>query len=332
VTGEEAPGPASIEVRVLGAASRVTLDPPAAGALGPTLGLAAHHARQPDADPEWVELRARSARPGGGGAVVLPLFALAGEEGTPLATGDSMTLLHALLADTEARAAALERSTATLRAGCVRIGGRRVVLTGWGAPGVTTVLLALGRRGHVLETDSHLLLAGGGVSAVARRFLVRRHAIEVLDWLEPALASVPWLENRSGEIVHALDPTELGMDWHAGRGPVDTVVELEGNHGGSNRLRPASGRETVRALAERARVSTSSPGASPTRWLRELCSVVEPARCLRLRVGDPDGAASLLEEEVSGPQLFWGSSGCSLLPPRRDRGRSTSLRSGDEGV
>ena len=303
MTGGQAPGPSSLEVQVLGAAARVTLDPSVAGAIGPTLALAAQRAHQPDARPEWLELRAGPATPGGGGAVALPLFTLEREDGTPIATGDSMTLLNALMADTEARAAALERAGAVLRAGCARIGGHRVVLTGWGAPGVTTVLLALGRRGHLLETDSHLLLAGGGLSAVSRRFMVRRHAIEVLDWLEPALATIPWLENRSGEIVHVVDPTDLGMDWQAGRGPVDAIVELEGNHGGANRLRPSSRWEAVRALAERAREPAGAPAASPARWLGELCSVVDPARCLHVTVGDPDGAASLVEEALLGAGL-----------------------------
>lgn len=307
MTDERAPGPSSLEVQVLGAATRVDLDPSVAGAIGPTLALAAQRARQPDARPERVELRAGPATAGGGGAVALPLFVLEREDGTPIATGDSMTLLNALIADTEARAAALEQAGAVLRAGCVHIGGRRVVLTGWGAPGVTTLLLALGRRGHLLEADSHLLLAGGGLSSVTRRFLVRRHAIEVLDWLEPALATIPWLENRSGEIVHAVDPTDLGMDWQAGRGPVDAVVELEGNHGGSNRLRTSSRWEAVRALAERAREPGGAPTGSPARWMGELCAVVDPARCLHLTVGDPDGAASLLEEALLGAGLPVGA-------------------------
>ncbi len=288
-----------IEVQVLGAATRLTLDPSVAGALHPTLALAAQRARQPEADPAWEELRAVAAAPGGGGTLPLPLFALEREDGTRLASGDSMTLLNGLLADVEARAAAREGASVVVRAGCVRIGDRRVVLTGWGAPGVTTVLLALGRRGHVLETDSQLFLAVGGLSAVTRRFLVRRHAVDVLDWLDPVLAATPWLQNRAGETVHTVDPTAFGMDWEAGRGPVDAVVELEGNHGGSNRLRPRSRWEAVRALADRARDPAGGPGGSPAQWLGQLCSVVDRAQCLRLTVGDADGAATLLEEALS---------------------------------
>ncbi len=299
MTAGQAPGPSSVEVQVLGAAARVTLDPSVTRTLGPTLALASQRARQPDEHPERVELRAGPATPGGGGAVALPLFALEREDGTRLASGDSMTMLNALIADTEARAAALERAGTVLRAGCVHIGGRRVVLTGWGAPGVTTVLLALGRRGHLLETDSQLFLAGGGLSAVTRRFLVRRHAVDVLDWLDPVLAATPWLQNRAGETVHAVDPTAFGMDWEAGRGPVDAVVELEGNHGGSNRLRPRSRWEAVRALADRARDPAGGPGGSPAQWLGQLCSVVDRAQCLRLTVGDADGAATLMEEALS---------------------------------
>src|SRR6185503_3271662 len=110
---------------------------------------------------------------------------------------------------------------------------------------------------------------------------------------------------RDGFHVFSLDPSQVGVPWRIGSGPVDALFALDGVHDTSTHVSRCPDHVMLRRMMAQ---STPPVGGRGT-WVRDICAVVRGAACYVLAVGDLDSAVSTLRTHLE-----------SL--PARDRTRS----------
>lgn len=168
-----------------------------------------------------------------------------------------------------------------------RVSGRRLLLLGDSGVGKTTLALRLMLAGHDVEGDELALERAGEVVALPRAFHLKVGIERDVPELGETLGALPRMEHGD---VRALDPTRLGLRWSLSRGPIDSLLWIDADHGRDTRLER---RPPLRAIR---RALKAAPG-----WGEARADVVASASRLggrgghRLLLGDARSAVSCLE-------------------------------------
>lgn len=182
-----------------------------------------------------------------------------------------------------------------IHAGCADLGGRRVLFVGRKRAGKTTLMLRLLRDGHPVQGDETVLVEADGTAfPLPRRFHVRTGTFDLCPWLEAAREAAPRLLGTNGEMIHALAPDELGCPWSITPAPVEALVFLKPNHGGSSSLLPLKTEGAAQRLARQ----TTLPETSPE-WVEMLFRLIHCSRAYLLHNGDPGHSLDLLRDEFN---------------------------------
>ena len=136
-----------------------------------------------------------------------------------------------------------------LHAGLVQVGGKRMLLLGAKGAGKTTLSTRLMFSGHRLEGDEIALLRHNEVMACPRRLHFKPGIEKQIPELSSLLDDLP-TSISSNMTVKALDPSAAGFDWDIRSGPVDCIVNIEPNHGGTTRISRLSSFEILQHLLE----------------------------------------------------------------------------------
>jgi hypothetical protein len=174
-----------------------------------------------------------------------------------------------------------------VHAGCASWLGRQFLAVGPPRSGKTTLMARLLYEGFTVHGDELVLVRAGEALPYPRRFGVR----------PPTLSLVPQLLAFAGGTSPAskpmiVDPAQLGFDWTIAPAPVDAVFFLEPNHGGRTYLRPCP----RYLMAQLVMSQSTPPGAGQRAWIRDVCGILDPARCYTLSVGDLDTAVAALKD------------------------------------
>jgi len=178
-----------------------------------------------------------------------------------------------------------------IHAGCASWRGRQLLAVGPPRSGKTTLMARLLYEGFAVSGDELALVRAGQALAYPRRFGVRPQTLSLVPQMAFLAGKTP-----SGSEAVVVDPAELGFDWTIAPAPVDAVFFLEPNHGGRTHLRPCP----QYLMAQRIMSQSTPPDAGRRAWIRDVCGILNPARCYTLRVGDLDVAVGALKEGLKG--------------------------------
>jgi hypothetical protein len=212
-----------------------------------------------------------------------------GDEWRTLATPtDVLNIVH-----TRVHARALElaahKGWICLHAFTAVVGGRRVLVVGRSGAGKTTTALALLVAGARVDGDECVLLSGGRVVAVPRRFLVKQGTADLVPGAAALLEAAVVLGDRDPP-VPIVDPRAGGRPWRTSIEPVDDVVLLERGDG-PTQVEPVDGATALEVL-----LSQVLRGVEPSALVaRELAVLTARAPAHRLRVGPEADAPVALE-------------------------------------
>ena len=181
-----------------------------------------------------------------------------------------------------------------LHGGLATVNRCRILLLGHKGSGKTTLSARLLFSGHQVEGDEMVLVRNGQVLALPRAFHLKpgieRHAPELAGRLD----RLP-RKKMGGVELMAFDPTQFGFDWIITKGPVDLVMWVSPNHGGTTSI------GELKPFAMIQRVLESSLG-----WGEQRDILVAEATRLgagggkELTLGDPESAVRALEELSAG--------------------------------
>ena len=208
--------------------------------------------------------------------------------------------IDAVIAQLEAvvTRAAVERmgEWTRLHAGCVVVGGARILVSGDKGAGKTTTLLKLLLRGRDVLCDENILLRGGEALPVPRKFHLRDGTISLMRELAPIAATLRKYHVHQLAPFHFFDPSDLGRPWKLSRAPVDAVLFIEAARGERSTITPLAKTELVLRLL----LQAPDLDDRASRQIREIATFVAGARPLLLHLGDLDEAVEQLERLVPG--------------------------------
>jgi len=178
------------------------------------------------------------------------------------------------------------RGLPVLHAAIARIEGRRFAFLGDKGFGKTSLMLALIEQEIAVEGDEHIVVTQGGAIARPRRLHVKESSLELFPAMRDAIRSSPSETDWMGNRVYACAPSFWGTSWEIAEGPIDHLVFVEPNFGGSSILSPLALEEAFARLLETTLMPSTQKGVAAVR-LRKLC--VEAGKW-RLQAGNLDQA------------------------------------------
>lgn len=187
-----------------------------------------------------------------------------------------------------------------IHAGCATWQGRRFLVVGKGRAGKTTLMTRLLVEGFSVEGDEMVLVRDGRVVAYPRRFGIRRRTLSLVPEvgaLAPHLSAPPDSDEPDGYQILALDPSQLGLPWSIGSGPVDVLFLLDGRHAGPTRASACPDH----VMAQGVMSQSNPPGTGRAAWVRDVCAVVRGASGYLLTLGDLDSAVSTVRQCLEAP-------------------------------
>jgi len=184
-------------------------------------------------------------------------------------------LLAVWLAEDTADAPILHAAVAT-------IDGRRCAFLGDKGAGKTTLMLSLIEQGIDVEGDEHVVIRSGGGLVRPRRLHVKEGSVALFPGLAEAILASPASADWMGAGVYACRPSLGGAPWVIEERPIDCLVFVESNFGGSSILSPLPREEAFARLMEAAFMPATGRGAAAAR-LRRLCVEATP---LKFQVGN----------------------------------------------
>jgi len=208
---------------------------------------------------------------------------------------DTRSMIDHLHARLFALALADRPRSAIIHAALLRRGGKRILVAGSRGAGKTTLALRLMRSGYELEGDEHVFLEADGAIARPRACRVKERSLGQLpDLAEIITASPAYTDVRGGRIFN-VDPVKVGgRPWRIEKGPVDSVVVLQPNHGGYSSLRPMPAMMAAQVLMSEIGMRETDRGVS----IGAVAALVNRAGCFDLSLGDHDGAVRCLNRAL----------------------------------
>ncbi len=184
------------------------------------------------------------------------------------------------------------RNMPVMHSATAEIEGRRFTFTGGKGFGKTTLMLKLIEQGVRIQGDENLIITAAGSIPRPRRLHVKEGSLDVVPSLFDAITSSPFTTDWAGNRVFACSPAMTGMPWQVTEGPLEHIVFVEPNFGGSSVISPVSRNEAFTRLLETVYMPATNRGAAAAR-LHVLC---RDAKAWRLQAGDPDQAVRHLRK------------------------------------
>lgn len=175
----------------------------------------------------------------------------------------------------------LDHGWTQLHGGVVRVGDARVLFVGDKGAGKTTLALRLLFDGHGVEGDELVLTREGLALPLPRNLHVKEGSRALVPELRAHWDAMPRTRTDAGDVIRALDPTQLGLTWELRSGPIDVAVVLERGHGRAPTARPLGALELVQQVLPHAVPASSSR----QQLLRGLTRLLGSADGHHLRVG-----------------------------------------------
>ena len=173
-----------------------------------------------------------------------------------------------------------------IHAGCGSRRGKRFLVVGAKYAGKSTLMARLLFGGLEVFGDELVLLRGGVVVPVPRKFYVREASLALLPGLAEIASRLPFARNATDGRIVAFDPQEAGFDWRITAAPVDAVFSLVPNHGRPTRLETCP----KYRMAQHVMRQCNAPMQRDRNWVGDLCAMLDRAETYELHIGDLEQA------------------------------------------
>jgi hypothetical protein len=215
--------------------------------------------------------------------------------GLPAAEGSLETVAQAAYRLIAAWWSTEINSAPVMHAAMAVIDGCRVVFVGDKHAGKTTLMLKLIQEGCAVQGDENLIVTGGGAIATPRCLHVKESSLDVLPALSEQIRPLPFVTDWIGNVVYSCPPNFTGAEWTIVEGPVDALVFLEPNFGGSSVLSPLGQERAFEQVLENAFLPTTGRARAVAR----LRTLALGCCCWRLQTGNLDQAIERLRRLAS---------------------------------
>lgn len=175
------------------------------------------------------------------------------------------------------------------------INGCRIAFVGDKHAGKTTLMLRLIQEGCAVQGDENLIVTSNGAIPTPRCLHVKESSLEVLPTLSERIRSLPFVTDWIGNLVYSCPPSFTGTEWTIVEGPIDALVILEPNFGGSSVLSPLGHERAFERVLENAFL----PPTGKARAVARLRRLVVGCGCWRLQTGNLDQAIDRLRRLAS---------------------------------
>jgi hypothetical protein len=241
--------------------------------------------RLPDAEQDFpLSVRARLTIREAGGEYEIRI-----DDDPPQRVGGLRDAGEAVLALLNRRALAALAGFTKVHAGCARWRGRRFLVVGAQRSGKSTLMARFLCEGAAVEGDELVVLREGRATAYPRRLGIRAASLALV----PELAAV----RPEAGAGFFLSPAALGRPWRIAPGPVDAIFFLEPDHGRPTRVEPCP----RYLMVQRVMAQSEAPHDGRRRWIEDISTTVDRARCHTLYVGWLDGAIAAVQEALEHP-------------------------------
>lgn len=185
--------------------------------------------------------------------------------------------------------------TAVVHAAAAEIDGKRIAFVGDKHAGKTTLMLRLIQDGYTVQGDENLVVTAEGTISNPRCLHIKEPSLDVLPALAEQIRSMPYVIDWNGNVIYSCPPSFSGQDWTIVEGPVDALVFLDPNFGGSSILSPLQGEHAFERLLENAFL----PPIGRARAVARLRRLILGRSCWRLQTGNLDQAIDHLRRLAS---------------------------------
>jgi hypothetical protein len=182
-----------------------------------------------------------------------------------------------------------------LHAAALRSGSQRILLVGSEAAGKTSLALRLAQSGFEVEGDEHVFLEDDGVIARPRGCRVKETSLALLPAIAANIAAAPVYVDEDGRRTFNVDPRLIGGTWRIRKGPVDAVIVLKPNHGGSSSLRPMAPLAVAQAVISELGLRAAGRSAS----IGAVARLVSRTKLYDLWLGDHATAVTCIESVLT---------------------------------
>lgn len=159
--------------------------------------------------------------------------------------------------------------------------------------GKTTLALRLARAGYAIEGDENVFVHRSGVVARPRACRVKEAALTLLPDMAGLIAASPSYGDP-GELLFNLEPSRIAP-WRIAEGPVDCLIAIRPNHGGTSSIEPLR----PAALFVYLMAETAWRGGDRTASVAGLANLVSRAAAFELSLGDHATALSCIESVLA---------------------------------
>jgi hypothetical protein len=174
--------------------------------------------------------------------------------------------------------------------------GQRGLLVGDAGFGKTTLVLRLIGEGFAIEGDELAVVGQGWTIALPRRLRVRRESLRWVPHLAAEIETAPAIRDWDGRTIYSIDPGLGRRAWRIERGPVDHLIFIEPNHGGSSVMGALTADQAFTRLIDKAYMPPSGKAAAAA----SLRLLALGGHSWKLQLGDLDRALWHLNRHFDG--------------------------------
>jgi hypothetical protein len=183
---------------------------------------------------------------------------------------------------------------ALIHAACLRRGDKRLLIAGTKGAGKTTLALRMTMAGYRIEGDEQVYIDRAGVIARPRGCRVKATSLPYLPEMAEVIAASPSYSLEGYGTIFNVDPRTIGSSWRIEHGPVDLVVLLEPNHGGTSSIESIPAMAAMQLLMPEVGMRGIGRAAS----IAAIAALAGQVPAYRLLIGEHAGALRCIEQAL----------------------------------
>jgi hypothetical protein len=179
-----------------------------------------------------------------------------------------------------------------IHAGSLLVSSRRFLVVAAKGSGKTTLLLHCLSRGMNVESDEHVVVGDGSVTARPRTMRVKASSVDLITELSSEIRASPHVSDWNNNLIYSFTPETGTLRWRIAPGQADVMVFLVPNHGGLTSVKRLDDSVAFARLLDSAYLPHTAKGPA----LARLYQLTRRAARWQLTIGGLEGALWHLQQ------------------------------------